>query len=149
MTRNLEPAKVLIRKWEGLRLKSYLCPAGKWTIGYGQTKAIRPGMVWTKEQAEADLNRDLLLYAAALTRRIRPDTTDEEFCAFLSLAWNVGPVAVRDSTALRIHNAKGPTGDVVRGIRAWNKATIDGKKVVVQGLVNRREDEVALYVRSH
>lgn len=145
MARNLEPAKVLIRKWEGLRLKAYLCPAGKWTIGYGQTKGIRPCMVWTKEQAEADLDRDIQLYAAALEKRIRPDTTDNEFCAFLSLAWNVGPVAVRDSTALMLHNKRARTQDVQNAIMAWNKATVDGKKVVLKGLTNRRADEVQLY----
>jgi GH24 family phage-related lysozyme (muramidase) len=26
----------LIKEYEGLRLKSYLCPANVWTIGYGR-----------------------------------------------------------------------------------------------------------------
>lgn len=145
MARNLEPAKALIRKWEGLRLTAYLCPVGKWTIGYGQTVGVRKGMVWTKEQAEADLAADVLLYAGALEKRIRPDTTDNEFCAFLSLAWNIGPVAVRDSTALRLHNARAPADQVCAAIAAWRKGTVKGVKVVLPGLVNRRADECALY----
>lgn len=147
MARNLEPAKKLIRYWEGLRLKAYLCPAGKWTIGYGQTKGVRQGMVWTKEQAEADLDRDVLLYAAALEKRIRPDTTDNEFCAFLSLAWNIGPVNVRDSSALRLHNARAAKEKVAAAIKLWNKATVNGKLVVLTGLANRRADEATLYLK--
>lgn len=27
----------LVRRFEGLRLKAYLCPAGKWTNGFGST----------------------------------------------------------------------------------------------------------------
>lgn len=27
----------LVKNSEGLKLKAYLCPAGKWTIGYGST----------------------------------------------------------------------------------------------------------------
>lgn len=32
---NLEKAKSYTKRFEGLRLKPYLCPAGKWTCGYG------------------------------------------------------------------------------------------------------------------
>lgn len=147
MARNLEPAKVLIRKWEGLRLKAYLCPAGKWTIGWGQTVGVKPGMVWTKEQADADLNKDVVLYATALEKRIRPDTTDNEFCAFLSLAWNIGPLAVKNSTALRLHNAKAPKEQVAAAMRSWKYGTVNGVKQVLPGLVARRADESALYMK--
>ena len=34
----------LIIKRESLRLKSYLCPAGKWTIGIGHTLGVRENM---------------------------------------------------------------------------------------------------------
>lgn len=29
-----------IRNEEGCKLKAYLCPAGKWTIGYGHTAGV-------------------------------------------------------------------------------------------------------------
>ena len=35
---NITPqARALIRKYEGCRLTAYLCPANKWTIGWGST----------------------------------------------------------------------------------------------------------------
>ena len=49
----------LIKKYEGLRLEAYLCPAGVWTIGYGHTKGVKQGMKITEEQAEAYLREVL------------------------------------------------------------------------------------------
>lgn len=54
-----EKAYSLIRQFEGLRLTAYRCPAGIWTIGYGHTSGVVPGMAITKEQAEEFLMRDI------------------------------------------------------------------------------------------
>ena len=35
-----EEGKSLIKKFEGCRLESYLCPAGYWTIGDGHIKGV-------------------------------------------------------------------------------------------------------------
>ncbi len=46
----------LIRKSEGCKLKSYQCPAGIWTIGYGSTgKNIIKGLEWSQSQADISL----------------------------------------------------------------------------------------------
>ena len=50
----------LIKKYEGLRLKAYKCPAGKLTIGYGHTNNVRPDDVITEAQALELLLRDVL-----------------------------------------------------------------------------------------
>ena len=34
----------LIKQFEGLKLKAYRCPAGVWTIGYGWTIGVKPGI---------------------------------------------------------------------------------------------------------
>ena len=49
----------LIKQCEGCRLKSYKCPAGIWTIGYGHTKDVKESLTITQEQAEAFLKQDL------------------------------------------------------------------------------------------
>ena len=54
-----EKAYSLIRQFEGLRLTSYRCPAGVWTIGYGHTSGVVPGVSITKEQAEVFLRQDI------------------------------------------------------------------------------------------
>ena len=42
-----------IKKFEGLRLKAYVCAAGVCTIGYGHTIGVKPGDVITEAQADA------------------------------------------------------------------------------------------------
>ena len=42
-----------IKKFEGLRLKAYVCAAGVCTIGYGHTAGVKPGDVITEAQADA------------------------------------------------------------------------------------------------
>ena len=50
--RDLQPAIDLIKKWEGLRLESYICPAGVPTIGYGHTGPnVQMGMKITEADA--------------------------------------------------------------------------------------------------
>lgn len=51
---------------EGLRLKAYQDTVGVWTIGYGHTLKARPGLVWTREQAEDQLKQDVLEHNAKL-----------------------------------------------------------------------------------
>ena len=50
---------------------------------------------------------------------------------------------MRNSTAVRLINQ----GKIEQGCRAlgmWNKAKVNGKIVVVKGLVNRRNEEIKL-----
>lgn len=149
--RNLTLAKNLLRKFEGLRLKAYLCPAGKWTIGYGQTAGVKPGMVWTEAQAEADLDRTVNILADKLEKYVRYGTTDQQFCALLSLAYNIGLGALADSTVLRRHNTVGTNyRDIENAFLMWVKATDKktGKKITLKGLVTRRWAESSVYVHG-
>ena len=142
---NLAPAEKLVKYFEGLRLHAYLCPAGKWTLGYGQTKGIKKGMVWTREQAENDVSATVRRFAEEVRQLVRKDTSDRELCALTSLAYNIGTPNFKTSSALRWHNAKESPAKVCAGIRMWNKATVNGKKIILKGLVRRREAECSVY----
>ena len=48
----------LIKKFEGLRLDAYLCPAGVWTIGYGHLCDPKHPPI-TEAEAEGYLAADL------------------------------------------------------------------------------------------
>lgn len=143
---NLAPAEKLIRHFEGLMLVAYLCPAKKWTIGYGQTAGIKKGMVWTKEQAELDMQATVRRFAEQVRQLVRKDTTDNELSAFTSLAYNIGVANFKSSSALRWHNERAGTTKVCIGIRMWNRATVNGEKVVLKGLVRRRDAECSVYM---
>jgi lysozyme len=148
---NINQATVdLVKRWEGFKATAYLCPAGVWTIGYGTTSragicvTVTKGMTTTERQAEEWLRKGLDKFAAQIRPAITATINDNQFGAFLSLAYNIGPAAFRGSSALRHFNA-GDTAKAAAAIKLWNKATVNGKRQVLQGLVNRREDEVRLF----
>jgi lysozyme len=142
----------LIKKWESFKPEAYRCPAGKWTIGWGITKDAgigvdpQPGMRVTREEAEVQLHRALQKFAQEIRPAITAPINENEFGAFLSLAFNIGSTKFRSSSALRHFNA-GDKAKAAGAIKLWNKATDpkDGKLKILNGLVNRRADEVALF----
>jgi lysozyme len=149
---NINQATVdLIKRWEGFKAEAYLCPAGKWTIGYGITADAgigvtpRPGMRVTRDEADRHLRKALNRFAGQIRPAITAPVNENEFGAFLSLAYNIGPGGFRGSSALRHFNA-GDKAKAAAAIKLWNKATVNGKRQVLRGLVNRREDEVRLFL---
>ncbi|MEM9246791.1 MAG: lysozyme, partial [Cyanobacteria bacterium P01_F01_bin.153] len=60
----------LLKTYEGLYLKSYQDAVGVWTIGYGCTEGIGPGMTITIQQAEDMLRRELNKFEAAVAKYV-------------------------------------------------------------------------------
>jgi len=139
----------LVKKYEGLRTQAYRCPAGVWTIGYGHTQGVKPGMEVTGEEAEAMLSRDLSQAGVQVERLVRVPLTDNQFSALTSFVFNVGAGSLDSSTLLRRLN----TGDydaVPSELAKWVKATDPktGKKVALAGLVRRRAAEGELWLKT-
>lgn len=132
---------------EGLRLKAYRCPAGVWTIGWGETDGVRPGDTCTKEQADRWLLEDVTDRAKAVRRMCSVEPSENELGALVSLAYNIGLEGLRRSTALRQHNA-GNRQAAARAFALWNKARNPrtGQLEVLDGLTARRAREAALYL---
>ena len=100
----------LIKQFEGLRLKSYRCPAGIWTIGYGHTSAagapdVRENMRISREEAEAILRQDLAQFENAVSSLLSVPLTENQFDTLVSFAFNCGIAASRRSTLLKRVNA--------------------------------------------
>ena len=137
-------AAPLIELVEGVENKPYIDIAGIPTVCSGITG---PYVVWGKTYSNMEC-RDLLdkhiqihskYVKGAVTYPIAPETR----AALISFSYNVGGSAMRKSTAVRLINR----GKVEQGCKAlglWNKATVNGKKVVIKGLVNRRNEEIKL-----
>ena len=138
----------LIKEFEGFRAKAYLDPVGICTIGYGTTAAAgvgitpRLGMTITETEAERYLMAAVDKFAAQIAPKITKPINENEFGAFVSLAYNIGPSAFGESSALRKFNAGDKQG-AASAILLWNKA--GGK--VMRGLSRRREAERALFLR--
>ena len=141
MQRINEKGLSLIREFEGLKLKSYLCPAGVWTIGVGHTKGVKPGMVITEERAKELLREDLAEFEAGITKLVRVPLTSNQFSALVSLAFNVGLANVASSTLLKKLN-EGDYQGAADQFPRWDKAR--GKTLA--GLTRRRAAERALWL---
>lgn len=144
--RTSDKGRAIIRQFEGKRLKAYLCPAGKWTIGYGWTIGVKQGDVWTDEKAEQMLVTGLVDYERAVTSAIgNAPTTQGQFDAFVCLAYNIGVANFLRSSVLREHKAQ---NYLVAGnaFLKWDKATVGGVLQSLPGLTRRREAERALYL---
>lgn len=153
MTKINQATVDLVKKWEGFKPKAYICPAGVLTVGYGTTNRaglpgvrVTPETVVTEAQAAEWLRLGLEKFGAQIRPAITAPINENEFGAFVSLAYNIGPKAFKGSSALRHFNA-GDKAKAAAAIKLWNKATVNGKRQVLRGLVNRREDEVALFLR--
>jgi lysozyme len=137
----------LIKKFEGLFLKSYFCPAGVPTIGYGSTmwndgKKVELGQTITLEGAEILLMWELKNKANALHRL---NLNQNQFDALMSFIYNIGISAFLNSTLFKKALANQNDETIRNEFMRWNKAKVNGKMVVLKGLNNRRIAESNLY----
>ena len=130
---------------EGCELEAYMDDAGVWTIGYGHTKTARAGMSIPLDEAKRLLEVDLQWATAAINRMVRVELNQNQFDALTLFVYNIGEDGFARSTVLKRLNA-GNFAGVVSAMKMWNKITVNGKKVVSNGLINRRNAEAALFM---
>jgi lysozyme len=133
----------LIRSFENFRPHSYRCPAGVWTIGYGHTSGVGPGMSIDQAEAEQFLQQDVARIEAGLGPLIQVPVTQGQWDALVSLCFNVrgGPRWLIGKKLLAKLNAgdyRGAAGEFLD----VNKA---GGEVFI-GLTRRRRAEADLFL---
>lgn len=132
----------LIKSYEKCRLTAYLPTVNDvLTIGWGHTGAdVRKDSVWTQEQADEALKRDVASTERCINANVSVPLTQPEFDALCSLVFNIGCGAFKDSTLLRLLNASDYDG-AAEQFRRWNKQN----KVELAGLTARRASERQLF----
>ena len=135
-----EEGKALIKKFEGCELEAYKCPAGVWTIGFGFTKDVKEGDVWSQSHAEEMLDIELEEYEEYVTDLVDVPLNENQFSSLVAWCYNLGPTNLVQSTLLSKLNA-GLYEDVPHEIKRWNKANGE----ILEGLVRRREAEALLF----
>jgi GH24 family phage-related lysozyme (muramidase) len=134
----------LIKSHEGLRLMAYPDPGTggePWTIGYGHTGNVRPGIAISEEQAEDLLREDLMKFEAAVLELLPIELSQSEFDALVSFAFNVGSYALQTSTLRKRLLAGEPRCQVYQEeMPRWNK----GANGPMPGLTRRRQEEADL-----
>lgn len=136
----------LIKKFEGVRLKSYICPAGVLTIGYGHTGSdVYPNQQITEEEAEQLLRKDTESAQQTVSSFVTAKINQNEYDALVSFTFNVGPTAFVNSTLLRLLNHGADRKIVAGEFGRWVKA---GSDQPVPGLVRRRDAEKTLFLEK-
>ena len=137
----------LIKTFEGLSLKPYLCSAKVPTIGWGATfytngiKVKMSDAPITKEKADEMLKVIADSFALKVSKIVPNNLTQNQFNALVSFAFNLGVQALSNSTLLRLVKINPNDANIAKQFLRWNQA--GGK--VIDGLTKRRIKESALY----
>jgi lysozyme len=131
-----------MKGYEKCRLTAFKpTPDDVWTCGWGATSGVTSSTVWTQEEADARFDSDLAHFAAQVAELIGDTpTTQGQFDAMVSLAYNIGVRAFTNSTVLRKHKA-GEHKAASDAFSLWVKQA--GKTLA--GLVKRRRGEALIY----
>lgn len=136
-----------VARREGCRLTAYKpLPTDRWTIGYGSTfidnKPVVAFQTITQEHALSLLNDELCKVAASIcSLGFLGNITQNQFDAVVSLVYNIGFTAFKESTTGSLFYAG---HDISDRFELYNKS--GGK--VLPGLETRREQEKDIYVRG-
>lgn len=150
-----ENGKRLLSQWEGFELKLYKDSAGLDTIGVGHlitvgetisgnitindiAVAYKKGL--TKQQVFDLLAQDLRRFEQAINDNVTEVLNQNQFDALVSFSFNVGVRAFTNSTLLKVLNNR-QYDEVPHQLKRWNRS--GGR--IVQGLVNRRNNEIKLW----
>lgn len=157
-----DAGKQLIKVFEGVHRRPYLCPAVLWTIGVG--RVLYPEQIklkvperrlyplkpehdkeWTDEAIDLLFDADLLRFEAGVLR-LCPDSVDNQgqFDALVAFAFNCGLGALQSSTLRSRYNA-GDIEAAAAEFLKWNK----GGGRVLPGLTRRRLAEQALFLSGN
>lgn len=149
----------MIKHHEGVRLKPYQCPAKLWTIGVGHVidanqcnmkmeeracMACPPGWnrMFTMDEVDAILAKDLERFERGVLKFCPAAGSRQGWLdALVSFSFNVGLGTLQRSTL----RSKFNRGDIQGAADEFLKYTKAGGKVL-KGLVNRRNDERALFI---
>lgn len=134
----------LIAAYEGCRLEAYKCPAGVWTIGYGHTQGVKPDdRLSSQEEAKKLLREDLQKYGGYVNTCVSKGViqfklNQNQFDALTSFCYNCGYGSLQKLVA------GGDAQTVAEKMLLYNK----GAGKVLPGLVRRREEERALFLKA-
>lgn len=135
----------LIKKYESFENKTYLCPSGKKTIGYGTRldyhPEIKKGTCITEKKATELLKKDLdTLVTPVIKKNVKVKLKQNQIDALYSLIHNIGVNNFIKSNVLKLLNLRRFT----KMKKDWQEFQMGGGKVL-SGLQKRRQEELNLF----
>jgi lysozyme len=148
----------LIKHWEGVRYRPYICSARLHTIGVGHVLYPAQGALpldqrdafqlkpednrtFSKEEVDGILGLDLQRFEAGIAKLFPVVLTPGQNDALVSFGFNLGLGGVQRSTLRQ----KVLRGEIEEAADEFLKFTRGGGKIL-PGLVKRRQDERALFL---
>ena len=144
----------LIKRYEGVILHSYLCPANKLTVGVGHTGPdVTKDMVITEKEAENLLKKDLKKIEDKLNFSLEHDNitlNQNQFDACISFIFNLGFSAFIFSTLykkLKQGDYAGASAEFPKWVYITKTDPETGErfKIKLKGLEFRRKSEQELF----
>ena len=139
----------LVKRYEGCKLKPYLCPAKKWTVGYGHvlgngvTLAEADNRTFTQGEADVLLRTDLARFERGVQRLCTVHLTQSQFDALVSFAFNLGLGTLQRSTLrqkILRQDGEGASKEILKYDKVGGKA--------IKGLTRRRQAEYRLFTST-
>ncbi len=140
----------LLRQWEGVRYVPYRDQAGKWTVGVGHVILSDDHYDYPLSDTDVDrlLRHDLWKAERSVDRGVTVDLTDNQYAALVCFAFNTGAMGGEHPITLERKLNTGDYTSVPTELRRWVNVHINGKLTKSNGLVNRREAEVTLWLTA-
>ena len=132
-----------LKGYEALRLTPYVDAVGIRTVGWGHARWT--GGDITEAQAEALLSSDLRPCLACIAQRISEAITQPMIDALASFLFNVGVGGLIGTTVEQEVNA-GNYAMAADALLEWCHGLVNGEKVVLPGLLARRQAERAMFL---
>ena len=136
----------IIKSFEGYSSSVYLCPANRWTIGYGSTWDMKGNPITkdqpdiSEEEGENLLRRELNHCYHAIDNMVTCELDEHMFSALCSFIFNVGSGNFQRST-MRMKLNRGEYLGASDEFPKWRK----GGGRILKGLVRRRGEERRLF----
>jgi lysozyme len=97
----------ILHDFESCKLKAYKCPAGVWTIGWGNTtyengQPVKEGDVITQQRADSLFSFILAGFEDQANKAITSSVNENQFSAFVSALYNIGVGSSRKSGLIRL-----------------------------------------------
>ena len=146
-------AENLIKGFEGKYLTAYDDGTGTWTIGYGsiynydQKRPVKKGDIITDAKAIEYLRKEMSSVVSDIKKVVTVPINQNQLDSLTSFTYNLGIGNLKASTLLRLLNANSDKHTVANQFQYWNKAMINGKLTVMNGLTTRRKAEADLFVK--
>ena len=137
-----ETGILLIKKFEGLRLKAYQCSSSVWTIGWGTTMIngvkVKSGDIIDLEMAEKLFRMDLEKHEAIVNSKLQISLNQNQFDSLVSHTYNTGG----SDTLFELINFQSSSIKICQ----WIENTyITSSGNLMLGLVKRRQIEADFF----